>query len=296
MSRVLFLKPHMLYDCIMNNHNWRPIESRRGIGAPRVAIVACTHGDEFLGERVINAFKFVPLQRGCLLFITAHPLARARKKRYIDQDLNRSFPGKQQGCLEDRLAFNLRQQLSTVDLVIDIHATNSLLDSLAIVTKLTPAIRRILRWLPVKNIALIEPQVFGNKEMIGHVQVGIALEYGPEKSGQNNRRAVNHVRALLRNLSMVAGSKSLWTEKVLYRVRGQYMVPRGFREVSGLRDLRRIRQGQMIGRVGTKKIYATETFYPIFLGKGRYRGTLSLKAQRERLSIVSIKKRQATKR
>lgn len=281
----------------MNRRDWRPIELCRGTGAPRVAVVAFTHGDELLGERVIDALTSVPLERGCLLFITAHPLARARKKRYIDQDLNRSFPGKCRGCLEDRLAFDLRQRLSSFDIVVDIHATSSLIDSLAIVTKLTSAIRRILRWLPVKNVALIESSVFGNKELIGHVPAGIALEYGPEKSGRNNRRAANHVRALLRNLSMVAGSKTLWTEKVLYRVYGQYAVPRGFREVPGLRDLRRISQGQLVGRVGKRKIYATETFYPIFLGKGRYRGTFSLKARREGLSIVLIKrKRQATKR
>ena len=275
----------------MNKNNWQSIESHQGTGTPRVSIVAGTHGDELLGECVINALKSEVLLRGCLSFIIAHPLARIKKKRFINQDLNRSFPGKQRGCIEDRLAFDLMKRLSSSDLVIDIHATNSSIDSIAIVTKLTSSVRKILQWLPIKNVALIEPNVFGNKEMIGHVKTGVALEYGPEKSGKNNRRAISHVRALLRNLSIINGPKVISTKKTLYRIYGQYKVPKGFIETNGLKDMRRIRRRQLIGSVKTKKIYAKESFYPIFLGKGRYNGTLSLKAQQERILDVSDKRK-----
>src|SRR3989338_8928832 len=205
----------------MGQINWHHIVSHHGKCAPKITVVGGVHGDELIGERVIKILEHQPLHRGTLSLVIAHPLARAKGKRFIKQDLNRSFPGKSQGSLEERIAHKLSRQLSSSDLVVDVHATNSRITSLAIVAKLIPAVCRILCYLPVKKVALIERHVFGGKELIGNIKEGIALEYGPGKSGRNFRRALNHVRILLRNLRMITGPCRQYPRKTLYRVSGQ---------------------------------------------------------------------------
>ena len=80
------------------------------------------HGDEETPFIIASRLKDFKLDKGSLhIFLGVNPLARLHKKRFIDKDLNRSFPGKEDGKLEERIAFKLLKELENLDLVIDIH-------------------------------------------------------------------------------------------------------------------------------------------------------------------------------
>ncbi len=248
-----------------------------GNGSPRVAIVGCVHGDEPLGKYVIGSLiTKLEVIRGSVNFFIAHPLALQKHKRFLETDLNRSFPGKKNGSIEEKIAYDLRKILAQFDIVIDIHSTNSNFDSLAIITKYNTKTRNLLEKVPIKNIGLAKPSVFGGNELITHTKFGIALEYGPNKNGDNYPMVTNHVLQILVNLGMITGNKKMFPKKDVYTISGQYKVPQNFKQNTSLKDFKLIRKGDVIGTANKKLIASTQNFYPIFLGKGRYKKTLSL--------------------
>lgn len=108
-------------------------------------------------------------------------------KRFIDQDLNRSFPGKKDGNHEQKLAFNIVKKLKRYDIVFDIHSTKSELKDALIVTKLNMHTKEIIKKINPKY--LLHMKITGQKALISHARIGIAFEYGKEK----DMRVVNKI-------------------------------------------------------------------------------------------------------
>lgn len=104
---------------------------------PRVAVTAGIHGDELEGLYVCHrlAAWLDELQRSnpqhllgqVELYPALNPLGLDTLTRSVpvfDSDLNRSFPGSQQGDLPKRLAAAAMSALEGASLVVDIHASN----------------------------------------------------------------------------------------------------------------------------------------------------------------------------
>ncbi|MDO8557547.1 MAG: succinylglutamate desuccinylase/aspartoacylase family protein [Candidatus Jorgensenbacteria bacterium] len=251
-----------------------------------VAIVACVHGDEIAGKLVIRELNKNSFIRGRVGFFVAHPKAVARKKRFFTQDLNRSFPGRLHGLLEERLAYVLREKLNAYDIVLDLHATNSNIHRLAIVTGLSTRVRRVLCAIPIQKVALMPKRVFGGKELVRYHRAGVSLEYGPDKSGKNYRTILKDVYVILRNLGVIPGPRKCFPKKDLYRVFETYEVGKDITPVPSLRDFHLIKKGQIIGRHKNGTTVASRaTFYPLFVGKGRYPKTLALMSFKKKLVL-----------
>ena len=256
-------------------------------GKLSVALVACIHGDEVAGIRVFKELKKNNALRNKVGFFVAHPQALRQRKRFITADLNRSFPGSRTGTLEERIAYKLRRKLKSFDIVLDIHTTNSGIDRLAIVTSLSPAVKNILKFIPIEKVAIVPRGVFGGKELIRYHRAGVSLEYGPNKSGKNYRKIVSDINVLFRNLGILPKHQhGFFLHKELYRVRGIYRLQDGVRPERKLRDFSPIREGQAIGktREGTI-VQSNRSFYPLFLGKGRYPKTFALISSKEKLLL-----------
>ena len=259
------------------------IERTIGKGGPSVAIVGSMHGDEKIGERVIARLRGLELEQGTVSFINAHPEALKKHVRFIERDLNRSFPGKKNGVIEEQLAFKLKRHLRGFDVVIDLHTTRSDIGSLIIFTRDSTAMRELLGRVPIKKVALIGSHIFGGHEMVNHTPLGISLEYGPDTNGKSSVRAARDIKALLVNLGMVAGRRRRMLKKVMYTVSGRYEVKGKVRPKAGLRDFRFIKKGQSIGSTEEGNLKARYSFYPLFLGRGRYEGTFALAAKTKQI-------------
>lgn len=55
-------------------------------------IVACLHGDEFIGNKVLDQLKDIVVLRGGIDYVIANKKAMMHNKRYMELDLNRCFP------------------------------------------------------------------------------------------------------------------------------------------------------------------------------------------------------------
>ena len=115
----------MLSRTILGEHYSEVITIRTG-AFPVVGIVGLTHGDEIVGRKVLNRLQSeLPplLQEGQVKLIYANLPAEAAETPFIDANLNRIFPGKREGKLEQKIAYHLRDTLADCHFVIDIHST-----------------------------------------------------------------------------------------------------------------------------------------------------------------------------
>ena len=63
----------------------------------KIILNIATHGDEYIGFKVTTEIRKLNIDKNILEVQIANEKAFALKTRYLDQDLNRSFPGKQDG-------------------------------------------------------------------------------------------------------------------------------------------------------------------------------------------------------
>lgn len=101
----------------------------------KILIIAATHGDELLGIRL---YEKLLRDRSPLLesidFMIGNPRALSARKRYIDNDLNRSYQATA-GGYEVWRASEIRDYISLTkpDLVLDMHTTNCIQPSCLII-------------------------------------------------------------------------------------------------------------------------------------------------------------------
>src|SRR3989338_9146930 len=58
----------------------------KGNGSPTLGLIACTHGDERIGRKVLTMLRGIRPTRGRVIGILAHPRAMTKKKRFLKTD------------------------------------------------------------------------------------------------------------------------------------------------------------------------------------------------------------------
>lgn len=110
-----------------------------GQGEKRVCVVTGTHGDELEGQYV--AWRLGQLLRGKQehlhgrvdIYPALNPLGISTMTRGMplcDLDMNRTFPGDENGTMSEYVAAKLIEDLAGADVCIDIHASNIFLREL----------------------------------------------------------------------------------------------------------------------------------------------------------------------
>ena len=164
---------------------------------PVLTLVACLHGDELFGREVFEYVKQHHKQYPYVQLILAHEEAIAAGKRFLETDLNRSFPGSSTGSLEERLAHELFPEVRSSSYVLDLHTTSSSIQMTPIVTCLSQATREILCHVPSKEIAFVQ-QPLGARALIGQIMNGVSLEYNENyaKTPEALEQVLNIIRSL----------------------------------------------------------------------------------------------------
>lgn len=106
---------------------------RNGNGKKRLCIVTGTHGDELEGQMVCYEMaRLVQEHIDCLegtleIYPALNPLGIDTIQRGIpnfDLDMNRIFPGNENGTMAESTAYAICKDLKGADMVIDIHSSN----------------------------------------------------------------------------------------------------------------------------------------------------------------------------
>lgn len=104
-----------------------------GTGKKRICIVTGTHGDELEGQYVCYRLNRIVAEHPELLdgtleiYPALNPLGIDSITRGIpgfDLDMNRIFPGSEEGTVTEQLVHRLMDDLQGADMVVDIHSSN----------------------------------------------------------------------------------------------------------------------------------------------------------------------------
>jgi len=130
---------------------------RFGEGVPEVAVVGAIHGDEPCGAAAVHRLREElddgDVERSVSL-ILANERALDAGERYLETDLNRSFPGDPNAdAHETRLAHDLAREIRGAT-VLALHSTRSYAGPFAVVDSVSEVARSVAPRLPID--ALVE--------------------------------------------------------------------------------------------------------------------------------------------
>lgn len=255
---------------------------------PDIAVVGGIHGDEPCG---VNAVKRLleespDLQRS-VVFVIANEKAIDAETRYVEEDLNRVFPGDENGQThESQLAAELHDVIGDC-LTLSMHSTQSYDGPFALVDGITDEVRRPLRELTLDAVVDVGPHSKGRVfEVIPRT---IEVECGYQGSEQATENAIQLVWEFLAATGSLPPESdfspdeepaaSNIEETPLFRLDRQ--IPKDEAESYNVyaSNFEQVVEGQPFAAAGQKQIIAMESFYPVLLSAYGYESVFGYTAQ-----------------
>jgi hypothetical protein len=159
-----------------------PIIKESGEGERFICVVSCMHGNEVRGAEATEMLwerNFGIRVR----WIIANVDARKVMRRYIESDLNRSFPGKEDGTYEERLALLIAKAVEGAECVLDLHTTTAATSPFVIITRRSEEIENIANAVPIEKLVHIPAALSKGKALIDMFP-GVAIECDERTSAE----------------------------------------------------------------------------------------------------------------
>jgi succinylglutamate desuccinylase len=253
----------------------------------KVLVVGSTHGHERIGLEVIKELKKLKIPNDILEFEVGNPEASFKNVPLIESDLNRVFPGDSNGTYEERRAYELSPKIKSADIVIDIHSTNTTdlsSESMLIVTKYDEATKKVVDIMNPPVLLVMKYK--GDNALISQAKVGIAFEYGNDKSESVLAATLYDIGKLLFNLGLLVNNPYTNirppTETKVFEVydsfnkdfTGRYALD------PAVENFKTVNRGKVVCVTEAgQQILANEDFVPILFGESRYTEILGFKAR-----------------
>jgi predicted deacylase len=249
-----------------------------GKGKPLIGVVCCLHGNELVGRRIVRRLERARQPRRLRLkLVIANEEAIGKGKRFVESDLNRSFPGGARGTVEQRLAVEIKRQLADCKYVIDIHSTHADMEPVIITTSGTArrgAVSDLIGMIPLHKVLIMPKSVSRTGALIEHTRAGVSVEFNRRLP---TRDAYGTVEKAIHNIAR--GNRQ--TRKEFFKVTG---VVKGRRkEAAMLHNFVKVKAGQRIGSRKGRAVHAKSDFYPVFVGEKEYRGVICMTAQKAKV-------------
>lgn len=246
---------------------------KRGVGEPEIAVVGSIHGDEPCGKKAIEKFLESDYEvQKPIKFIIANEKALEKNERFLDVDLNRSFPGDPDSEFhEERLASKIAEEIEGMKL-LDIHSTRSQPTPYAVFGEVSDEKLEISRSTGVEKACSFP----GSSKSLNDYMDGVVVEVGP----QGTEKAVEQAYEVLLNFLAAEGvideeyekSDPLVVEKT-------ETVEGGSWEFLGT-NFERVDEGEVFAEHGTTQLVSTESFYPVLMSTEGYEMILGFKAKK----------------
>jgi predicted deacylase len=252
-----------------------------GDGTPELCVVAAVHGDEPCGvhavERLIAAEP--SLQRPVKL-VVANEKALEVGVRYLDDDLNRAFPGDPNAeSHERRLAHDLAREIRGCT-TLAIHSTQSFGDPFAVVESVDPVAREIAPKLPITALIETDEQTEGRLIEYPHV---IEVEAGYQGTGEAAENATELSWAFLAATGALEGARSVTRPAVevpVFRLSDPIPKPPGENYEVFAKNFERVDEGEVFAAVDGRELTAEEPFYPVLLSPYGYENQFGYAARK----------------
>ncbi|WP_410767156.1 succinylglutamate desuccinylase/aspartoacylase family protein [Haloferax sp. DFSO60] len=260
-----------------------------GDGTPEVSVVGSIHGDEPCGARAIERFvaEEPDVERPVKLII-ANEEALEADVRYLDEDLNRAFPGDPHAdSHERRLAHDLGREVRETT-AFSIHSTQSFAEPFAIVDTVDAIARSICPHLPVDF--LVETNNFAEGRLIEHAHT-IEVEAGLQKSDEAADNAYWLIRAFLTATNVLpaptvasdgsGGEEPMSADRPnlgvqednsldVFRLLEKIPKPEAEEYEVFATNFQEVSEGEKFARADDETFVADQSFYPILLSAYGY--------------------------
>lgn len=241
-----------------------------GEGQPEVAVVAGIHGDEPCGvaavERLLDE---EPSVERPVKFVVANEEAFERGVRYVDEDLNRAFPGDPNGDThESRLAHDLAREVEGCT-VLALHSTQSYPEPIVVIDTVDEIARSIAPRLPAD--VLIETDEHTDGRLVEHAHT-IEVECGRQGTDQAAENGYWLTRAFLAATNVLPAPTTEdrlaapeRTEVRVFRLVGPIAKPPAEEYEVVVPNFERVEAGDVFAYADDEALTAEEPFYPVLL-------------------------------
>jgi succinylglutamate desuccinylase len=252
-----------------------------GTGNPEIAIVAGIHGDEPCGVRAVEQLLADrPTVHRPVKLVVANERALEADERYLEADLNRSFPGDPDAdAHERRLANELVQELQDCT-VLALHSTQSYDDPFAVVNSVSELTRSVCPALPIDTV--VETGAFTEGRIFGSVQRAIEIECGYQGSDEAACNAEAICRAFLGAMDAFPSPQSAdgsADELPVYRLERRVPKQRADAYEVFTPNFERVERGETFAAADDTELVADEPFYPVLMSANGYSDVFGYKAK-----------------
>jgi succinylglutamate desuccinylase len=241
-----------------------------GEGEPEVAIVGGIHGDEPCGSRAVEALLDADLEvERPVKLIIANERAREAGVRYVEEDLNRAFPGDPDADThEGRLAHDLLTEIRGCE-ILSLHSTQSYAAPFALVDEMDGHARSVCPYLSVE--AVVETAGYSTGRLIAYPDV-VELECGIQRSAAATENAKRLAQEFLVARGVLAGSEQPRRDHRLpvFRMERKIPKPDGEEYEVFVDNFERVAEGERFAAVDGEALHAEFPFYPILLSAYGY--------------------------
>lgn len=247
-----------------------------GEGEPEYVVLGMVHGDEPCGRAAIERFLESSIEVDKpVRFIIANEEAADQDIRFIDTDLNRSFPGDPESdSHEERLAAEMMPLIEGKK-ILDIHSTRSHPGPFATLTYLNEGTLELCRSAGVESVVQF-PEESGT--LHEQVEAGIVLEVGY----QGTEEAVERAYSVLFNFLAAEGVIDAEFERSSPDVFRYCETVEGTGWEFVAENFEKVSEGQVFARRDGEELVADEDFYPVLMSTGGYEDILGFKAMKVR--------------
>jgi hypothetical protein len=167
-----------------------------GVGTPEIAVVAAIHGDEPCGVRAVERLLAEsPAVERPVKFVVANEAALEQGVRYVEEDLNRAFPGDPDADThEGRLAHEVAREVRDCT-TLALHSTQSYGEPFAVTNTVGAIARTVCPHLPISELVDTQAETDGRLIEYPHT---VEVECGYQGSTRAAENAVELVRGFLR--------------------------------------------------------------------------------------------------
>jgi len=242
---------------------------------PRILINICSHGNETIGLKVQELFAGKEIKNGSLTFHIGNSEALEQNKRFIESDLNRSFPGSLSGTKEEVIAANMMEYVPQFDYVFDIHSTVSDIKDCLIIEDDSVEMQKLIAATTHAKTALHMTATKGNSLFTAcrteeKIIPAVAFEYG-DNSDEVAKKVYEDLSAMIDHITGVEteNKKTTITQYECYKP-----FPKSDGDILSetIRNYELIKRGTVVGYTEDKEpIIAPEDFYPILFGETNYK-------------------------
>ncbi|OIB56461.1 succinylglutamate desuccinylase/aspartoacylase domain-containing protein [Natrialba sp. SSL1] len=253
-----------------------------GSGTPEIAVVAGVHGDEPCGVRAVERLlDEQPAVTRPVKLIVANEKALERQVRFIDEDLNRAFPGDPDAKThEGRLASELVDELEGC-LAFSMHSTQSHAEPFAIVNQVTETARELCPQIPVA--AMVETSMFAEGRLFSSVET-IEVECGLQGSETAAENADRLTRAFLTAVDALPGD-TVHRDLPVFRLTDVIQKEQAKTYEVFVDNFTEVAAGDPFAAADGEAQIAEEAFYPILMSSNGYEDVFGYTA--EKLDVLT---------